>query len=495
MTCAIFINYRRDDSQATAGRLHDQLVHKFGYKNIFMDVDNIPAGVDFVEYLDSQLAKCDVFLAVIGPDWLTATDEEGHRRLDNPDDFVVTEIAAALKRRIRVIPVLIDGAHLPKADEVPPPLKMLLRRQALELRNTQFGRDVEELIERIDESLNRDRWLGFDRIRTALRPAAIVLALILLLGAGWLALRWLGISPWTLRDGDFALAPGQIFRDGSARGAPCPLCPEMVVVPAGRFTMGSPLDEKGRFPNEGPPHDVVIASAFALSRFPVTRGEFATFVHEARYQMDPGCSISDLKTRWELSFSRAHSWNSPGFAQDDRHPVVCASWNDADAYASWLSTRTGKRYRLPTEAEREYAARAGTVTQYYFGDLDRDYCRYGNGADLSAKTEFPNWDVLPCDDRFAYTSPVGTFLPNAFGLYDMLGNIWQWVEDCYHENYDDAPVDGSAWLSERCTQRGVRGGSWLTVPRQRRIAARGSFAVAARLYHTGFRLARALDNR
>ena len=157
MAGKIFINYRRDDSGATAGRLHDRLAQTFGRENLFMDVDHIPAGVDFVDYLPSQVAACDVFLAVIGPNWLDAKDDDGRRRFDNPNDYVAVEIAAALARNIRVIPVLIDGARTPKADKLPDSIKPLVRRNAVEVRNTNFSHDAESLIPKIHEALKTAR--------------------------------------------------------------------------------------------------------------------------------------------------------------------------------------------------------------------------------------------------------------------------------------------------------------------------------------------------
>ena len=157
MAGKIFINYRRDDSISTAGRLHDRLAQTFGRENLFMDVDHIPAGVDFVDYLPSQVAACDVFLAVIGPNWLDAKDDDGRRRFDNPNDYVAIEIAAALARNIRVIPVLIDGARTPKADKLPDSIKPLVRRNAVEVRNTNFSHDAESLIPKIHEALKTAR--------------------------------------------------------------------------------------------------------------------------------------------------------------------------------------------------------------------------------------------------------------------------------------------------------------------------------------------------
>ena len=183
MTDKIFINYRREDSIGTAGRLHDRLAQAFGQKNLFMDVDSIPAGVDFVADLNSQVAACRVFLAVIGPNWLNAKDESGGRRLDNPDDFVAIEIAAALARDIRVIPVLVDDARMPKADKLPDPIKPLVRRNAVEVRNSQFGRDAETLITRMREALG-EKAVGLGRRRVRAIAGVAAVALLLLIGWG-----------------------------------------------------------------------------------------------------------------------------------------------------------------------------------------------------------------------------------------------------------------------------------------------------------------------
>ena len=178
----IFINYRREDSAATAGRLHDRLAQVFGRKDIFMDVDQIPPGIDFVAHLNSQVAACKAFLVVIGPHWLNVKNEAGERRLHQPDDFVAIEIAAALARDIRVIPVLVDRAIIPKASELPDSLKPLVRRQAIDLRQAHFGRDSEALIERLREALGDKAGLGRWRVRALASAAAI--AALLLIGVG-----------------------------------------------------------------------------------------------------------------------------------------------------------------------------------------------------------------------------------------------------------------------------------------------------------------------
>ena len=211
MAGKIFINYRRDDAIGTAGRLHDRLAQKFGRDNLFMDVDHIPVGADFVEYLHSQVAACDVFLAVIGPNWLNAKDERGRRRFDNPDDFVTIEIAAALARNIRVIPVLVDGARTPKADRLPDPVKPLVRRNAVEVRNTHFGRDAEALANKVREALTvarpvRGLWpllaSAASRLIAPGRWRLVAGSATALLLVGWVGLYQMGVPvwvPWTPR--------------------------------------------------------------------------------------------------------------------------------------------------------------------------------------------------------------------------------------------------------------------------------------------------------
>jgi formylglycine-generating enzyme required for sulfatase activity len=172
------------------------------------------------------------------------------------------------------------------------------------------------------------------------------------------------------------------------------------------------------------------------------------------------------------------------------------SWNDATAYVAWLAKKTGKSYRLLTEAQWEYAARAGSTTRYFFGDDEKDLCRYANGVDQTAKSKIAgagNWPHAPCSDGYAYTAPVGSYSPNKFGLYDMHGNAWQRLEDCWHENYQGAPSDGSAWVSGDCSHRVVRGGSWGFDPRSLRSAYRYWDNTGGRNFNSGFRLGRTLN--
>jgi formylglycine-generating enzyme required for sulfatase activity len=281
--------------------------------------------------------------------------------------------------------------------------------------------------------------------------------------------------------GVYPVGIGQSFRDGDG--------PEMVVIPPGSFTMGSPASEAGRENDEGPQRTVQVREALAVGKFHVTVGEYRRFA-EATGRGAPACNFWD-GSKWVLEPSR--TWRSPGFAQSDRHPVVCVSWEDAQAYARWLSQRTGRGYRLLTEAEWEYVARAGTRTSRWWGDGEAGQCNAANGADASGKRAF-GWGDGPatCDDGHAATSPVGSFRPNGFGLFDMAGNAWQWVEDCWKDNYQGSPTDSLVALVSGgdCGRRVLRGGSWISFPRLLRSADRIGFTPGNRYDIIGFRVAR-----
>jgi formylglycine-generating enzyme len=269
---------------------------------------------------------------------------------------------------------------------------------------------------------------------------------------------------------------------------------EMAIIPAGQFTMGATLAETKResvldaFAGSALPQHEVRIRSFLLAKYAVTRGEFAEFVAATGYSA-AGCHVSN-GDKFELNAGA--TWQRPGFDQTDRHPVVCVSPLDAEAYIKWYSQKSGSPYRLPSEAEWEYAARAGTTTARYWGDSSAAQCEYANGADLTAKDKFPDWTVAQCRDGWVYTAPVGSFRPNPWGLYDMQGNVWQWTSDCWTESYAGAPPDGSAVTVGDCAKRVVRGGSWLNLPRVLRSADRNRFVAANRYYHSGFRLAKSL---
>jgi formylglycine-generating enzyme required for sulfatase activity len=261
----------------------------------------------------------------------------------------------------------------------------------------------------------------------------------------------------------------------------------MVKIPAGTFMMGSPTSEIDRDQDEKQ-HQVRIEQDFAIGKYEVTVGQFKKFVEATGYkteaEKDGGCyywADGDWKK------DAAKNWKKPGFSQDKDQPVVCVSWNDAMAYAKWLTEKTGRQYRLPTEAEWEYAARAGTTTVYYWGDNTDEGCRYANGADQTAKAQFPNMIPMNCQDGFVYTAPVGRFQPNAFGLYDMLGNVWEWTCSEYDENYEGGEkicVEGNPSSQLRV----LRGGAWDYDPHYLRAAYRSKFQPDIRQNSIGFRL-------
>ncbi len=276
----------------------------------------------------------------------------------------------------------------------------------------------------------------------------------------------------------------------ASTGARASYEPEMVAIPGGNFQMGSPSGEEGRYENEGPLHRVSV-EGFSMSKTEITRGQFAAFVKDTGHDAGDQC-LTFEGGKYENRSGR--NWRNPGYSQDDTHPVVCVNWQDAQAYTQWLARKTGKSYRLATEAEWEYAARAGTDTARYWGESSSQACGYANVADLTAKSQLEGtsgWTFHNCSDGYAHTAPVASFTANAFGLHDMIGNAWEWVEDCYHDNYSGAPTDGSAWTGGSCERRGLRGGSWGDIARVSRAAYRGiSGAPVIRFSFIGFRLAR-----
>jgi formylglycine-generating enzyme required for sulfatase activity len=247
-----------------------------------------------------------------------------------------------------------------------------------------------------------------------------------------------------------ALKPRDTFQE-------CSHCPVMRVVPAGRFMMGSPAGEPDRFSNEDPQHEITIASQFAVGQYELTFDEWDACV------ADGGCN--------------GYKPPDQGWGRKDR-PAINVSWVDARAYVSWLAKKTGKPYRLLTEAEYEYAARAGTDAAYPWGnDIGQNQANCaGCGSRWNGKE----------------TAPVGSFAANAFGLYDMVGNVWEWTQDCYHDSYQGAPSDGSAWTSGDCMYRVLRGGSWLNSQKGIRSALRDWLVSDRRVNLFGFRVGRTL---
>lgn len=518
----VFISYRHDDSAGHAGRVHDRLMQSFGRDLLFMDVDAIPLGVDFIKVLREEVAKCDVLLAVIGTHWLDASDEEGKRRLDSTTDFVRTEIATALQRGIPVIPILLDGAKIPKVQQLPKDLEGLAARNGLDVRHASFHQDMDKLIAGLKgASIQGDTPNALSRATSrplasrATRPRWVVISLVGAIGvAGVLfaahnvkqqteqppssvqlsppvvqqspviakpapssapqpPISKIEASPQTAQlpsvpraaqppfvpipsTREHALQPGDSFKE-------CDNCPEMVVVPASSFIMGSPETEIGRASSEGPQHKVTFAYQFAVARFSVTFDEWDACV------TDGGCN--------------GYSPPDQGWGRG-RRPVINVSRNDIKAYLVWLSRKTAKTYRLPSEAEREYATRAGTTTPFWWGtSITTSQANYRGTeiyGDDGVRGEFRNQSL-----------PVDSFAPNPWGLYQVHGNVSEWTEDCWHDNYIDAPTDGGAWISPDCNKHVRRGGSIGSPPSALRSASR-LFSPPMVEPFLGFRVVRVL---
>ncbi|MEA2874834.1 MAG: hypothetical protein QOF14_30, partial [Hyphomicrobiales bacterium] len=254
------------------------------------------------------------------------------------------------------------------------------------------------------------------------------------------------------------LKPTYAFRD-------CASCPEMVVIPAASFTMGSPDSESDREVNEGPQRLVTINRPFAVGKFEVTFAEWDACVAEGGCQSNPK--------------PRDEGWGK------DKQPVVNVSWDDAMEYTTWLSRTTGKTYRLLTEAEWEYAGRAGSTSPFALGEaINADEANFQTSFDADGSNREGKYREQPV--------AVGSFAPNALGLYDMEGNVSEWVQDTWHENYAEAPTDGSVWAGGDTSLRVLRGGSWYSFPPDLRSASRRADQPDHRSPEIGFRIARSL---
>ncbi|MGI9329903.1 MAG: SUMF1/EgtB/PvdO family nonheme iron enzyme [Gammaproteobacteria bacterium] len=281
----------------------------------------------------------------------------------------------------------------------------------------------------------------------------------------------------------------------------CEVCPLMVEIPAGEFLMGTAAEDRLIDPrtgkpatNDSPQHRVTLANGFALGRYEVSVGEYAAFVAATGYDVKGKCM--GFATPNKFTMSDKFDWRTLDAEQSDQHPVGCVSYYDAAAYAEWLSEQTGKGYRLPTEAQWEYAARAGSTGNYHWGRDAESACTYANirspGAksisDRQAKSD--ETDGFPCDDGYPNASPVGSFQPNDFGLHDMQGNAWEWVADCNHKDYQNAPTDGSAWLDDKGCQFGlIRSGSYLNRVERSSATVRVGRPRSGRGTNMGFRVA------
>jgi formylglycine-generating enzyme required for sulfatase activity len=406
------------------------LAQHFGEEAVFFDVDSIPLGCDFHHFLTEQVRACQVLVAVIGRHWLDITDEHGQRRLEQDDDFVRIEVQTALQRNIPVVPVLVEGAIMPRATQLPDALRLLARRNAAEVRpGATFHQQLETLVQKLERTLQSITSSSSPVITSQVHTSPPAVA----------------SSP--------VPAPIQIMTNS--------LGMKLAAIPPGRFTMGSPESETGRLVDEGPQHEVELTKGFHLGVCPVTQDEYQQIVGS----------------------------NPSNFTSDPRRPVEKVSWFDAVAFCNRLSEREllspfytiqgeqvriagGDGYRLPTEAEWEYACRTGTTTRWWFGD---DESRLGEFA----------W----YGSNFGSTThPVGEKPANAWRLRDVYGNVWEWCWDCFGKYSSGRAVDPTG--PESGERRVLSGGSWCSSSQFCRSAFRYSLQPVLRINNVGFRVAR-----
>jgi len=301
-------------------------------------------------------------------------------------------------------------------------------------------------------------------------------------------------SPHTLAAEEEAnLKPKAVFKE-------CPACPDMVVVPPGRFLMGSPAQERGRYDNEGPIQEIAIPKMLAVGRYSITRDEFMAFVAATNYPYGQTCH-AEVGNRF-VDKPNSSFLSPPGFSQQGRDPVVCVSWNDAKEYTKWLSTKTGKTYRLLSEAEREYVARAGSATPYWWGETvspsqanyDTRQRSYSSGKSSDLRKTAANAVVTqrPTGPPPGKPRPVESYQQNPWGLFNVHGNVAEWVEDCWNVDHMGAPADGTPARTGDCSLHVLKGGAWSYWPQDIRAAYREPAKANDRYYQVGFRVARDL---
>jgi formylglycine-generating enzyme required for sulfatase activity len=501
----IFISYRREDSEGQARALSIELARYVSEDSVFLDVDSIALGRDFRKALHDRLETCDALLAVIGPSWLDAKDGAGKRRLDDPGDYLRQEIALALVRNIPVTPVLVHGAAMPAQERLPGDLKELAFRNGFELSHSRWHSDVRELAHRLGlddapvassnasvraaplELAPAPSGVAAWTRRRALGAAAIAVAAAGLGVAAPSVRRWLLRPPKPLLRSisfDYATVDQKGTRLQSERVAASvfteALSPgvrlEMVAIPGGTFLMGSPIYEPERRPNEGPQRQVTV-SPFFIGAGPITQAQWSAVV-----------------TRRPDRISYALQ-TFPSFFKGDGLPVESITWNEANEFCQRLSEIAGRDYRLPSEAEWEYACRAGSTGPFNVGPTITtelaNYCGVGgavcgdnNGRSVASdvydgvKYESGAYDQGPTGKFRGTTTTAGTFPPNRFGLYDMHGNVWEYCLDRASASYVDSPSDGSANLSgSPGGDRVLRGGSWSHNPAICRSAYRDFIAA------------------
>lgn len=459
-----FLSYAHADDDFLGGRivaLREAIQKAVRFETgeafeVFLDKDakgGILLGQDWQDRLDQGLAEARFLIPILSPSYFAS---EACR--DELQKFLELERRAG--RKDLLLPILIRAFPKPANGDGSDIAR--LKRVALQ---RQYGDWSRHIFEPFDQS---------DGLRRIMDLAVQIAAAINRVGAPD-AEPPQPPQPQPSRP-QRRLVPGRAFRDVEESW-----CPEIVVIPAGSFLMGSPANEEERTPAEGPQHEVRIAQPFALGRYTVTRGEFATFVADTGHLLTGGIRRWDT-SGWSLDPKA--DWRSPGFAQTDRHPVVGVSWDDARAYCAWLAERTGQAYRLPSEAEWEYACRAGTTTPFWTGPtISTDLANYDGNATYG-KGQRGIWR----EATVAVDDPA--FPANRFGLSHMHGNVLEWCGDVWHDSHLGAPLDGSAWMDGDPMRRVLRGGSWDFNPGNLRSAIRSRLAPEFRDFDAGFRVAR-----
>jgi formylglycine-generating enzyme required for sulfatase activity len=432
-----FISYRRHDSQRRAHQIYDVLRRHFDRDQVFMDVDTIPSGADFVAFLEGWIEQSSVVLALIGPSWIEAQDPRtGQRRLDDENDFVRIELRKALQRDIPVIPVLLDGAVMPRADQLPADLTALATKNAVLINQRTIEVDSAQLIHN----------LRFVEIGVSVGAPTPAFTRKIRPG--------LGRSEW--------------FNDHV-------LGPQMVVVPFGEASEG-PTDD-------APTRRARVRAPLAVGRFPITGSQFEHFINASGHKTSVGAFVL-VDGEWKL-ISDA-DYRTPGFDQDGSHPVVCVSWREADEYARWLCSITGRSYRLLFEHEWEHAARADTTTVYWNGnEISPSDANFGARRALEQRS--------PLTWQHTGTSAVGSYRPNPWGLYDIHGNVWEWCQDDWRGDFEaEYPDRAARTKAHKEGIKVIRGGSWWSEPEHLTSSFRYWSISSDRSSILGFRVARDL---
>ncbi|HEX8150612.1 MAG TPA: SUMF1/EgtB/PvdO family nonheme iron enzyme [Pyrinomonadaceae bacterium] len=476
----IFICYRRDDSGGYARALYERLSAHFGDGQIFMDLDRIEPGEDFVQVIEEAVGSCGIMLALIGRNWLTSSDEGG-RKLDNPHDFVRLEATAALARGIGVIPVLVQGARMPRPQDLPEDIRPLSRRNALELSDRWWRQDVERLVETLEKALAPPApppqpappitpvvtapeihltTLPEPSPPSATAPPAAGTGAagvapaagrsnrsctVVVIYAAVAALLLAGLGIW------YKLAPNATLVPPDPAGSPTPTAtpgvtqapPGMVYVPGGEFEMGSEHGDA----YERPAHRVTV-KPFFIDRYEVTNDEYEKFVKATARRPPQG-------------------WKGRTYAQGTaRHPVTGVTWDDAVAYAGWADKR------LPTEAEWEFAARGTDGRRYPWGNEWRAGMANAHGGR-------------------AGLADVGYYKgASPFGAYDLIGNAWEWTADSIHSYRGGSIPEDAFPAKDRESLKVLRGGCYLSGPDSASATYRRGWPSKGSDYaQTGFRCA------